>query len=405
MVLGALAIAEHYPEEAGQVIKNAVKYVPNCLNTFAPDGVCYEGPGYWSYTHTYLTMMLKALNDNFGHDFGLSDIEGINKTAQFYINSVSPAGRVFNFANAGGTSPSSSPLYFFFSKHFKQPEVAAFYRQLIASQLDRERTSFSGNFFLSIPWFDNVAFDTQAPLPKLQVFKGYNDIVVFNGNKNTPNFINLIAKSGDPTKAHNHLDVGSFVVETNGVRWGDDIGADTYNVPGVWEYAPNGRRWNYFRNSNLGHNTLNIDGKIQYSPGSANVTAFDDKAAQPYATIDMSASYEGQAKSVLRTFRLIDDSNIVVTDNVELLSPSQTVQWSMITNADVECNGNVAKLTKDGQQFFLKINSPSSAVFATKEAKALTEYERPISGYHFLTVSVRGSQQQVIEIQMSSKQQ
>jgi len=345
-------------------------------------------------------MLLKALNDNFGHDFGLSAVEGISKTAQFYINSVSPAGRVFNFANSGGTAPEAAPVYFFFSKHYRQPEVAAFYRQLLPSLLNR--TNLPQTFFLVIPWFDNTAFDSQAPLPKLQVFKGINDIVVFNGNKNTPNFIHLIAKSGDPTKAHQHLDVGSFVVETNGVRWGDDLGADTYSVPGVWEYRPDGRRWNYFRNSNLGHNTLNIDGKIQYSPGSADVVAYDAQAAQPYTTIDMSASYQGQANSVLRTFRLINDANIVVTDNVELLSPSQTLQWLMITNAEVECNGNIAKLTRDGQQFFLRINSPASAKFETREAKPHTEHERPITGYQLLTVSVTGSQQQVIEIQMSS---
>ena len=56
MVLGALAIAEHYPNEAETIIKNAVKYVPNCMKHFAPDGVCYEGPGYWGYTNIYLSL-------------------------------------------------------------------------------------------------------------------------------------------------------------------------------------------------------------------------------------------------------------------------------------------------------------------------------------------------------------
>ena len=40
MVLGALAIAENYPEEAGAFVKNAVKFVPNCVKHFAPDGDC-----------------------------------------------------------------------------------------------------------------------------------------------------------------------------------------------------------------------------------------------------------------------------------------------------------------------------------------------------------------------------
>ena len=402
MVLGALAIAEYYPEEAGTIIKNAVKYVPNCMRHFAPDGVCYEGPGYWGYTNIYLSMLLKALNDNFGQDFGLSALEGVDKTVLYYIHSTSPAGKVFNFANSGGTEPDAGPIYFFFSKHFKQPEVAAFYRKILSSQLTRTRLP-RWHFFLALPWFDNAVFDQQAPLPKLAVYKGINDIVVFNGNKNAQNFIYLIAKSGDPTKAHQQMDVGTFIVETNGVRWSDDLGADNYSLPGFWDYKPGGQRWSYFRNSNFSHNTLSIDGQIQYSAGNADVVDYDAKAAQPYATIDMSALYKGQAQSVLRTFRLLDDTKITVTDKVELLSSAQTLQWSMITSADIECNGNEAKLSKDGKTFFLKIISPSSAQFASKEAKTFTEAERPVTGYRLLTVSITGKQQQTIEIQLGSE--
>lgn len=72
MVLGALAIEEHYPELAKHIIGEAVRYIPNCLKHFAPDGVCYEGPAYWGYTNMYLSLLLKALNDNLGEDFGIS---------------------------------------------------------------------------------------------------------------------------------------------------------------------------------------------------------------------------------------------------------------------------------------------------------------------------------------------
>jgi hypothetical protein len=403
MVLGALAVAEHYPDETGKIIENAVKYVPNCLKHFAPDGVCYEGPAYWGYTNMFLSLLLKALNDNFGGDFGLSSLEGVDKTVLYCIHSTSPSGKVFNFANSGGTSPDTEPIYFFFSKHFHQPEAAAYYRQLISSQLDKMNPPRC--FFLAIPWFDNTSYDTQASLPTLSVYKGINDIVVFNGNKNTPDFIYLTAKGGDPDMAHQQMDVGTFIVETNGIRWSDDLGADNYSLPGFWDYKPGGQRWSYFRNSNFSHNTLSIDGKIQNSDGIGKVVAYDDKAAQPYATIDMSTVYADQAESVHRTFRLLDDANILVTDSVKLLSPTQTVQWSMITNADVTIGNTrpkIAVLNRDGKQFFLEIKSPSSAKFAVKKAKTFTDAEKTVEGYRLLTVSATGQQQQVIEILMSS---
>lgn len=66
MVLGALAVAEDYPQETEMILENAAKYMPNCLKLFAPDGVCYEGPAYWGYTNRYLAMYLKAVTDNGG---------------------------------------------------------------------------------------------------------------------------------------------------------------------------------------------------------------------------------------------------------------------------------------------------------------------------------------------------
>ena len=98
-----------------------------------------------------------------------------------------------------------------------------------------------------------------------------NDIVVFNGNRNIPNSLYLIAKTGDPDMAHQQLDIGTFIVEMNGIRWTDDLGTDNYNLPGFWDYKPDGQRWTYFRNSNFSHNTLSIDHKLQNSAGTGEI--------------------------------------------------------------------------------------------------------------------------------------
>ncbi len=337
MVLGALAIEEHYPELAKHIIGEAVKYIRNCLKHFAPDGVCYEGPAYWGYTNMYLSLLLKVLNDNFGGDFGLSEMVGVDKSVLYYMHSTSPSGKIFNFANSGSTAPAAEPIYFYFSRAFNQPEVATFYRDVLS------KTIHEGNYFrfyfLSIPWYD-TASSTADALPKLKVYEGINDIVVFNGNRNIPNSLYLIAKTGDPDMAHQQLDIGTFIVEMNGIRWTDDLGTDNYNLPGFWDYKPDGQRWTYFRNSNFSHNTLSIDHKLQNSAGTGEIDRLDDRAAQPFVTMNMSTAYAGQSRFVYRTFRMLDDTRILVTDSVGLQSPSQSVQWSVITSADVECKGN-----------------------------------------------------------------
>ncbi len=400
MVLGALAIEEHYPELAKHIIGEAVRYIPNCLKHFAPDGVCYEGPAYWGYTNMYLSLLLKALNDNFGGDFGLSEMVGVDKSVLYYMHSTSPSGKIFNFANSGSTAPAAEPIYFYFSRAFNQPEVATFYRDVLS------KTVHEGNYFrfyfLSIPWYD-TASSTADVLPKLKVYEGINDIVVFNGNRNIPNSLYLIAKTGDPDMAHQQLDIGTFIVEMNGIRWTDDLGTDNYNLPGFWDYKPDGQRWTYFRNSNFSHNTLSIDHKLQNSAGTGEIDRLDDRAAQPFVTMNMSTAYAGQSRFVYRTFRMLDDTRILVTDSVGLQSPSQSVQWSVITSADVECKGNIAVLRKDGKSFSLKIASPTNASFMTKAAKRGTEAEKPIEGYTVLSASVSGEPVQVIKVLLSGE--
>ena len=400
MVLGALAIEEQEPELARHIIGEAVKYVPNCLKHFAPDGVCYEGPAYWGYTNMYLSLLLKALNDNFGEDFGLSEMEGVDKSVLYYMHSTSPSGKIFNFANSGSTAPAAEPIYFYFSQAFNQPEAAAFYRNVLS------KTVQGGNYFrfyfLSIPWYDTASSSADV-LPKLKVYRGINDIVVFNGDRNTPNSLYLIAKTGDPDMAHQQLDIGTFIVETNGIRWTDDLGTDNYSLPGFWDYKPDGQRWSYFRNSNFSHNTLSIDYKLQNSAGIGEIKEQDDKVNQPFVTMDMSTAYGGQSRFVYRTFRMLDDTRILVTDSVGLERPSQSVQWSAITSADVECQGNTAILRKDGKSFFLKIISPANASFMANRAKRDTEAEKPIEGYTVLSASVSGSPIQVIKVLLSGE--
>ena len=203
--------------------------------------------------------------------------------------------------------------------------------------------------------------------------------------------------------AHQQLDIGTFIVETNGIRWTDDLGSDNYGLPGFWDYKPGGQRWTYFRNSNFSHNTLSIDHRLQNSAGTSEIDRLDNKATQPFVTMDMSTAYAGQSRFVYRTFRMLDDVRILVTDSIGLQNPSQSVQWSVITSANVECKGNTAVLKKDGKSFSLKIVSPVDAFFTARAAKRGTEAEKPIEGYTILSASVSGEPVQVIKVLLSGE--
>lgn len=388
MTLGALAIADIEPLLAEKVITYSVQFVPNCLKHYAPDGVCYEGPGYWEFTNIYLALLLKSLNDNLGHDFGISDLSGVSETASYYVQSLSPAGQVFNFANSGSKASSASPLFFYFGDTFNQPEVIHHYNSIITDIIEGKRTQPKWDFFLSVAWYKPSAGTPEPVFPPLQVFRNdMNPIIAFNGDRTTDGSIYLSAKGGDPDEAHQQLDVGSFIIEVDGIRWADDLGADKYSLPGFWDYKPDGQRWDYFRNTNFSHNTLAIDNKLQHSRGKGILSDYRTEGEEPFGIIDMSTVYQNQATSVLRGFKLLDDNTMLIQDEISLLPESKTVTWSLITSADIEIDGNTAVLKSYGKQFCIKAVSPSNVRLQVEDAKPFTDKEYHISGYRMLKIT------------------
>lgn len=408
MIMGALVIAEDDSKLAEKIIFTATSLLPNSLKNYAPDGVWFEGPGYWDYTSTNLAMLLKSLTDNLGHDYGFSKLPGISKTATYYISSMSPSGKIFNYADATSTSATNSPVYFYFSRKFNYPQVAGFYRNLLSQLLKSEKHLPRWHFFLCIPWYDNST--VSAPIkekPRLQVFKSkYSPIFVFNGKSSSKNSIYLSAKGGTANIAHQHLDIGSFVVETNGVRWLDDLGttADDYALPKFWDYTPEtGQRWKYFKYNNFSHNTLSIDHNLQYSAGKGEILKYNKVSAKPFGIIDMTTVYKNQASKVYRGFKLLSDNLMLVQDEICLTAETKKIEWNSVTNAKITINGNTVILEKEGKTLFIKIVSLGNTVFSSMEAQTSVD-ETPVPGYSILKATVFPGNEayQTIKVIMSS---
>lgn len=409
MIMGALAVAETDPKLTEKIISQGVTFIPNCLQYFAPDGVCYEGPGYWYYTSINLAMLLKSLNDNLGHDYGLSDISGINKTASYYVATVSPSGRVFNFADVASDKVNAGPVYFYYSKKFHLPAVAQFYRSVLSKILKSPDQLPRWHFFLNIPWYDaSMSFSVEKT--RLQVFDNiFNPIMVFNGSHDTINSIYSAAKGGAGDMPHQHLDVGSFIVEANGVRWFDDLGCTTadYSLPGFWDYTSlTGQRWKYSRYNNFSHNTLSINNSQQCSSGRGKILRFNKDSDRPFGIIDMTTTYSNLASKVYRGFKLLSDNLFLIQDEISLISSRKSIEWNAITSSIVTINENKAVLVKENKHFYLKIISPANATFSTAPIKANSPDESPILNYSLLKITVdpKNEKNGIIRVVMSSDQ-
>lgn len=404
MVMAALAVAENYPSELNTILDQAAHYMPNCLKHFAPDGVCYEGPSYWGYTTTFLAIYLKAIADNDNNRGNIAQLPGLSRTALYQKRTLSPSGRIFNFGNAGKGVP-FNPAFSLFSKIYDLPEIAEWSRIEVAKKIKSSNKNVDRSFFLQLPWLNLAQSGPDFQLPKLEVYKNtINDIIVFNGDRNKKGSVFLIAKGGEPSQAHQQMDCGTFLIESEGVCWTEDLGSDSYGLPGFWDYKPKGQRWDYLRNNNFSHNTLNIDHELQYSYGEAFVSEYDANASHPYAKLDMSKLYKDQAKQVSRTFTMIDDYTMQTEDEIELINPNSTAYWRAITNAQVETNGNKLHLTQDGKHFYMEIISPKNATFQSFPATPKFESEKKNPGTQIIEATCKFDKPQgKIIIRMSSK--
>ena len=404
MTLGALAVAEDYPKETATILENAARYMPNCLKHFAPDGVCYESLTYWGYTTSYLALYLKAVEQNGGDQAGIGQLPGISKTALYFKRTLTPSGQQFNFGNTTIGEALNTPSFFFFSKYYRLPEVAEWFRTEINQSIQGKK-ALHPLFFLTLPWFDAKSPTKTENIPPLEVYhNSINDLLVLNGNRKEKGSIFLVAKGGTPNQAHQQMDCGTFIIESDSVCWTEDLGADDYALPGFWDYKPGGDRWKYFRNNNFSHNTLNIDRQPQYANGKAFVCEENTHTAQPYARLDLSEVYKVQACKAFRKFTLIDNHTIEVEDKVELRNSSSTVFWTAATKADVTINGSVAQLQKDGKVFYFRILSPEGATFHTYPAYNTYPGEKPIKGITMLEIAcpAQGGKAK-ITVEMSNK--
>lgn len=98
-MIAALAIYEHEPKIARQMVDRAFKYLPFAGAAYSPDGSDAEGPSYWSYGTSFYVLSIDALRSVFGTACGLDKMPGFLKTADYNNQMVGPSGNDYNYSD------------------------------------------------------------------------------------------------------------------------------------------------------------------------------------------------------------------------------------------------------------------------------------------------------------------
>jgi hypothetical protein len=342
------------------------------MHEFRPDGGWGEGPGYWRYATEYNVYFLAALRTAMGKDFGLSQMPGFSVTGDFPIYFTGSTGLTFNYADAHD-GWRGAPQLFWLATAFEQPVYAAAQMPFAAqrpSPLD---------FLWGAEWLGRDTKSESESLPLARHFSGVSVVAMRSAwQDSAATFVGF--KGGDNGVNHGQLDLGSFVLDSDGVRWAIDLGADDYNIPGYFGK----QRWSYYRNMTEGHNTLVINGQNQSTTATASIIRFESNADGATAVADLSKAYP-DAKQVLRTVSL-SGRNVTIQDEIDAEKPIE-IAWHLHTEAKVALDGRRATLTEDGKTLVVEIMEPAAAQLTVAPATTKPP-QRPLKNVQRLSIAL-----------------
>ncbi|MCD4824317.1 MAG: heparinase II/III family protein [Phycisphaerae bacterium] len=401
LLMGALAVADEEPEIARKTVLYAINSIPYGMTHYAPDGAYREGIGYWRYGTTFNVILINALETALGSDFDLCKTEGFDKTGFFLLQMIGPFGQCFNFADSGGSGFDRARAMFWLGKKFNKPGYSWFERTHLekafagCKKSGKEYKMYyfgSGRFFpLNIVWFDEQA---KAPTQLDAFFGGYVHIAAMRSSWDK-DAMYIAFKGGNNLAGHAHLDIGSFVLDADGVRWAADLGADQYGLPGY--FSRKGRRWNYYRTSTRSHNTLVIGNKNQNEKDSVSeIIKSLSTPSRVHAVVDMTNAYRGQAKKVRRGVAMLERNAILIQD--EITSPVDEIRWGMLTHANIKLDGAKAILARGGRTLSAEILEPAGAKFEIVSTTPPTKKEKQNKGTRMLATTIKPGKSERVRI-------
>ncbi len=383
LTVGALAIAEREPALAQQIIDRAIRNVPKAGAVYAPDGSYPEGPSYWSYGTSFQVIMVEALRSALGSSFGLEKLPGFLKTADYNLQMVAPSGLDYNYSDYH-LETQNEPIMLWFARENRRSDLArqelADLNTLYRAALGNTKSSVnrSRHLPLELLWWEPSLTrpgKTNEPLPLHWSAKGVLPIAVMRSAWNDPLATFVAVKGGTPNNSHGHMDVGSFILEADGVRWAIDLGTESYDKMRaakltIWEYTQNSTRWNTFRVGPDGHNIIRFDGQKQDITGKADITTLPTVQKTMGNVVELTPMYRGQVAQVQRKVSLNPDRSVTLEDQWTTGDRPVEATFQWLTKAEVSKTPQGLLLRQDGKSLTLTVEPSAGTTFDIEDVSA-----------------------------------
>lgn len=344
----AMAFMDVYPEISTYLLSRSIHSIGKAIVNYGPEGAWVEGPHYWEYSTQYTTKYLSSLDSVLGTSFGLDLTQGLDIAAEFILKTQSDVG-IFNYGD-GNIDHQFVPEILWLANKYGLKDVPAALVNL--SQLKYANQEDNALFLL---WLDPAVQDgTKVNMPLDAFYPGENVATFRDAWSSEPTtFVGV--HGGKTIVNHSHLDGGSFVFDSMGVRWAQDPGSPPYDLPGAWDTVTGGR-WKMYMTRAEAHNSvvINPDGEPDHNPNSTvYLVRNESKNRGAIAVTDTTELYTDDAVKARRGFFFTDNrKSLVIRDEFTLKKDSE-VYWFMQTAADISIVEDGAILSSEGRHLKL----------------------------------------------------
>ena len=371
--LTALLIVEKDPALRAKGVLKIMKSIDCFIVGYPNDGGCDEGPGYWDRAGASLFESLDLLSKASNGTIDLSDNPKIKAIGQF-LNKAYIGDKYFvNFADARtNVEPNVSIVYRFGSyiKNDSMKQFASYWAKRLKYAEDpvtsvRNRMEGKADgpspFFVSLgrmlPLFLEMEHLLETPaIQPLTIDNYLPDLQVMfaRSQKDTEKGFNLAAKGGHNAEAHNHNDVGSFIVYYDGQPLLVDAGVGSYSA----KTFDTKERYKIWTMQSGYHNLPTINGVDQkegrkFEAKDVKYSALKSKAS---LSMNIANAYPAEAQVDLwnRTVSLVRSKQIDITENYKLASFLKPVIINLLSAYKVTIIKNHVFLSNGTNRFELK---------------------------------------------------
>lgn len=314
-VIDVLLLLERDAHRRSEGIARGMRMLDSYLAVLPPDGGCDEGAGYFNMAGAALADALQSVYAATGGRVSFYHEPLIRRIAAFPLHAHIDGPYFINFADCDAMPRMDGERLLHLGQRTDNPALAALGAQALARRNDVRP--------LDTPQMNRVLFTLFAAAPEQPAltrspsYLALPDLQVFSWRHGG---MYLAAKGGHNGESHNHNDVGTFLLYTDGQPRVIDLGNCVYTAK---TFGP--ERYTLMNTRSRNHNVPLI-GAMEQAAGREHAAA-DVSADCHGLRLDIAAAYPKEAGvcRLCRTFA-IDGNGMALTDDIEL-DRAQPVTW------------------------------------------------------------------------------